>query len=707
MRSGSEPRRSEFPAACRPLPMRPAYANPVNSFGTFSVSEHAKVDRYRAPRWRAAYLLPAVLALAACAGLPGGGPFEVPQATAQAERLVRQGDYHAAAEAYLRLATRVRSPESAAALRLKAASALIDAGEKRAAKRLLDQTGVAGLGAALRAEKDLLQARLDLLEHRPHKALATLGADYGGPLTEAQERRRHELRAEAYAQAGNNLEAARERVKLELFLTGTDAAAKNRRAIWELVNGLGSNVLEQVRPPAPDTLGGWMELALIARNNGTDFDSLASAIQVWRERYPGHPASFGIVPELLNAGRQAVKMPKQIALLLPQEGPFAAASAAVRDGFIAAWFDTPPDAGARPVVAVYDTTPATLWNIYQQAVDAGAEIVVGPLDKESVTLLAHTQRLQVPTLALNQADQEALVAQSTAAPAPAARAPGPGLPPETPGPSRADGPDHSAPALTEGLYQFALAPEDEARQVAEKAWTDGHSRAAVLYPDSDWGRRVSGAFRETWEQIGGTEVEERAYSNQDQELSATVERMLKVDESEQRARLLERQLGVDLKFEPRRRHDIDAVFMAAFPRQARQIKPMLAFYRASDLPVYATSHVYRGVSHPEEDRDLDGVVFGDMPWVLTPESADPALQQDIERNWPNAVATYNRLFAFGVDAYRLVPRLGQLSAQSYARYDGVTGRLALDARSRVRRELSWAQFKDGVARPEPANLPGP
>ena len=74
----------------------------------------------------------------------------------------------------------------------------------------------------------------------------------------------------------------------------------------------------------------------------------------------------------------------------------------------------------------------------------------------------------------------------------------------------------------------------------------------------------------------------------------------------------------ELEFEPRRRQDIDIVFMAAFPAGARQLMPQLAFHHGADLPVHATSHVWSGVPDPANDRDLDGVVFGDMPWLAAP-----------------------------------------------------------------------------------------
>ncbi len=70
------------------------------------------------------------------------------------------------------------------------------------------------------------------------------------------------------------------------------------------------------------------------------------------------------------------------------------------------------------------------------------------------------------------------------------------------------------------------------------------------------------------------------------------------------------------------------IFMLATPRQARLINPQLSFYRASRLPVYATSQVYTGYPDSSLDTDLNNVAFCDMPWILDSNGAHavPAIQ---------------------------------------------------------------------------------
>ncbi len=665
---------------------------------------------------RVLLLLTAGILLSACAGAPEMEEDEpTPTLDETAQAALKAGQYREAAQRFLELAESADPPQRHT-YRLRAANALVSGHALAEARALLADTDVTGQPENVRALKATVGARIALAEYRPYDALAELQRYVGESLPAVEEELLRRTLAEAHAEAGNPVEAARARVGLELYLTDSGELSQNRWEIWAQLTRLQPAVLIKLSPAPPDTLAGWMQLAAMARVHATSFADLSAALPEWRSRFPGHPANESVLPELLERLRYAVTDPKHIALLLPQEGRFAGAAAAVRDGFVAAWFDAQNTANA-PVVSVYDASPATLWSVYQEAVQNGADFIVGPLDRESVSLLAMLDRLPVPTLALNQAQEKVSEAPSDVPSDAPADDPdagqaldstsSPGEPTDegtaaqaqnTPADARSDRP-------TLGLYQFALSPEGEAERVAERAWLDGHTRAAVIRPDTAWGTRVAAAFNDAWLALGGEIAEEQVYGKEDQEIASAIKRMLNVDESQKRARQLRWTLAGDLKYEPRRRQDVDLVFMAAFPRQARQIRPQLKFHRASDVAVYATSHAYPGSQDRERDRDVDGVVFGDMPWLLAPETADPTLHSEIKTHWHDSADRYNRLYAFGIDAYRLIPHLGRLRTQPYADFEGVTGRIGLDTEGKVQRDLVWAQFRGGRPRllPEPAS----
>ncbi|MFI4970191.1 MAG: penicillin-binding protein activator, partial [Lysobacterales bacterium] len=58
-----------------------------------------------------------------------------------------------------------------------------------------------------------------------------------------------------------------------------------------------------------------------------------------------------------------------------------------------------------------------------------------------------------------------------------------------------------------------------------------------------------------------------------------------------------------------------------------------------------------------------------------------------------------RLFAFGMDAYALLPYLDWLIAHPDAYVNGATGELTADNFGRIHRQVGWARFQNGVALP--------
>lgn len=90
-------------------------------------------------------------------------------------------------------------------------------------------------------------------------------------------------------------------------------------------------------------------------------------------------------------------------------------------------------------------------------------------------------------------------------------------------------------------------------------------------------------------------------------------------------------------------------------------------------------------------------MFPDMPWTVAPNHASP-LRDQVVNAWPNSLPAYLRLYAFGADAYGLVPRLKTLKERRYIEYAGATGALSVDSQNRIERRLLWAKFESGVPR---------
>lgn len=609
-------------------------------------------------------LLALALLLSACATVETPGP-QVSVDTTAARAAYASGDYALAAKRYLQLAATSTSPDRET-LQLQAADALIKAQDLARASQLIATASQATRLPLLQERARLLSARIALAQRQADNALSLLAHPPIQSAPATMQAEYHGLRADAYALLGNHLETARALIARENYLSDPATIEANQHQIWQALSMMSLRALQQLRTaPPPDVLSGWMALVAIAKTYQLNPAQLKAHIADWRQRYPHHPVLAKILNGLLLRRQEEVAYPSHIALLLPLTGKFAQAADAIRDGFIAAYYSRHP--GPAVTVRIYNTgdNPADILNIYQRAVRDGAGFIIGPLDKDAVNVLAQQARLPVPTLALNYSADY-----------------------------------HSYP---EGLYQFSLSPEDEAQQTAERTWLDGHVNGAALVPDTPWGTRIYQAFKARWEQLGGHVVSMQTYNPQRNDFSAPIRRLLSIDASRQRHRILEYLLHRKIKFFARRRQDIDFIFIAAQPRQGRLIRPQLKFYHAGTLPVYATSLIFDGTINPEMDRDMDGVRFGDMPWVLGEDSTQHSIHSQLAPYITPAGNSLPRLYAFGIDAFSVIPALSPLQRYPYERYDGETGSLSLDANHRLRRQLSWVIFRSG--RPVPLDAP--
>ncbi len=323
-----------------------------------------------------------------------------------------------------------------------------------------------------------------------------------------------------------------------------------------------------------------------------------------------HPAGAAAA-----AGREA-----HIALLLPLNSPsFGRHADAVRQGFAAAARVAGKNA---PPVRIYPVNEDSLnvLTVYEQALEAGARIVVGPLTRAGVGALAASSLVTVPTLALNA------------------------LEPGSPQPAR--------------LYLFSLNVEQEARQIAQLALDEGRRKAFVVTDSTPLGHRMREAFTQEFARRGGIIAADHAFTDDQAEL-AKLRQAPELDSA-------------------------DMVFLALDAAAAVKTRPFLGNTPA----IYGTSRVNGG--NTAAARALNGVRFTDMPWLLQPDHA--AVMVYPRSPFGDAV-DFDRLYAFGIDAFRLGLEL--LSQSRDPVLDGVTGRIRKGADQQFLREAAFAQFSDG------------
>jgi outer membrane PBP1 activator LpoA protein len=575
----------------------------------------------------------------------------------QVASLIETGDYATAAMLVESSAMQSDSPLREQ-LMLEAVEYWLKAGDQERSLALVKQLSPSDTDQDFNLKLRMLRTELAVLQGDIEQALDLMQPEPGPETPLLLRQHYHRNMAEIFRLSGNLLESARELDVLDLLLEeDPQQRLEIQQLLIQTLTTMTDTALTLLQPQPPSTLIGWMELARVLKGQNADPAVISSALAQWRERFPNHPAMQPLLTGYLE--QQGLSPDDHIAVMLPRSGPYAKVAAAVRDGIMAAWYQQPPE--YRPKLQFYDSSELQgILNVYQQAILNGAQMIIGPLDKDAVKMLSHLELLDIPILALNQVEE-------------------------------------SVYPLNSNLFQFGLAPEDEAEQVAERAWLEGHRTALILIPSGDWGSRLEGSFRARWKALGGAVMERQTYDPAENDFSVPIRMLLNINESEARIKAVTRLLARKVASEPRTRQDADFIFLAARPQKARQIRPQLKFFRAGNIPILATSHIYTGVEQADLDRDLGKISFVDTPWLLDDSQVGSLSRKELEKLIPEVRGRYARLYAMGIDSYNLLSQLQSLQEQPGRLFNGKSGAIYLDHRNRLHRLLAWADMEKGKA----------
>ncbi len=598
------------------------------------------------------YLLIAVVALSlhGC----GSGPKSVrPQGTlSRAQTLEAQQAWAPAAELY-----RARGKkEHNTALLLHAAELFMLASDPEQATATLNLVSYAGLERGKSIQLDLLWARMAMDQGAASDALALLTVpeiDVPANLRA----RFYRLRAEALFDLDDPLESAAARSKLDAWLEQPEAREENQQALFTALRRLPMEALTSAtsHEGLDENLRGWLSFTLAIRRQLDRGEPVEKAVLDWRQSHPDHPAGTGFAREFLADYANRADFARHIALILPLRGRYSSLARQVRDGFMAAYFFHTE----RPLVRIYAIDPEhdDVGLTYQRAVENGAQWVVGPLLKESLDQLFTLTHLPVPVLALNQVTLES--------------------------------------GTHDNLFQMSLSPEQEASDMAGRMYQHGRTHVLVLTPEDSWGDRVGEAFAGAFSETGGAVVAHAKYAPDSPDHGSVLRRALALDKSKYRAQRLSRVIGMKIASEEERRDDIDAIYLTArSATQARLIRPQIRFHRGSGIPVYANSRVYSGKVDRDADRDMNGVLFCDSPWILNETRPGPQ-RNPISALFPAAEGAAARMYAFGIDSFQVLPYLSWLERNPDEFFPGTSGDLSVGTDHKIRRQLSCARFEQG------------
>jgi len=254
----------------------------------------------------------------------------------------------------------------------------------------------------------------------------------------------------------------------------------------------------------------------------------------------------------------------------------------------------------------------------------------------------------------------------------------------------------------ENIYYFSLSSNDEAIAAANKMHKDGIKQPLVLAPNNRTGKRLSAEFSKQWQTLSNASSDIYKYKSRS-DMQNTVTSLFSVSSSNQRISLMQNLVGADIKAKTRSRRDIDAIYIIATPSEAMLAIPYINTTQnpyAPQVAVYASSRSHGNKLSKSQSRDLNGLIFSDMPWLLNP---DPELKQQTLQLWPNMSKIQQNLFAMGYDSFKLIPNLLQLRNFPNLRLAGQTGILYINDSGIIEREFSWAKYRSGKIKLEETN----
>jgi outer membrane PBP1 activator LpoA protein len=563
----------------------------------------------------------------------------------------------------------------------------------------------------------LLRAQMQIGQQDYTGAQQLLGQVKSGGLSQDQQVRYYALQIAA-AQNRPSLSLLRAYIAQEPLLKGADHQS-NIDATWQALTQMTQDQINSLVINADEnTLQGWLDLLNTWRANSQDPQMLKAAIQDWQTRYPQNPGAKTLPTQLSQVQNFTKASTNTIALLLPLNGQAQVFANAIQKGFTdarngvlnapapqAAPAPTTADASAQPTadansvvspavagntppqteqsqpaaqptaaqgnsnaqVKVYDTSSQPIAQVMQQAQQDGATLVVGPLLKNDVETVANSNT-PLNVLALNEPEQIQ---------------------------------NHP------NICYFALSPEDEARDAAHHIYEQGKRQPLLLVPRSSYGDRISKAFAQEWQTLGGSTVLQQRFGGVGElkqginsgagiALSGTP---LNVEPAQSQSVAIAGltipapQTSAPAPTADASSGSVDAVYIVASQDELQLIKPMIAMRTSSrnNTALYASSRSAQAGAGPDFRLEMDGLQFSDIPLL---SGSNPGLMQQAAKSFNNDYSLV-RLYAMGIDAWTLANNFNQMRQVPGFAIDGNTGKLNADTDCVINRKLAWNQYRQG------------
>lgn len=452
---------------------------------------------------------------------------------------------------------------------------------------------------------------------------------------------------------------------------------------WNFLSKLSIDELETIAVYGNETvLQGWLDL-IYAYNNNTqpsliqddetnseninqyepkNNNSLKQAINTWLMQYSNHPAKA--ISSIL-AGQKTLSIDdanaKNIALLLPLNGSSRVFGETIQQGYQDAikFFPQEPQQN----VKVFDTATTSLQTIIEQVQEGNYDLIVGPLLKDEVIKIKQLGPA-ISVLALNKIDNNSVSSNK--------------------------------------MCFFALSPEDEAKDAAAHIFAQSKLKPLLLLPQNELGERVAQSFAKEWLQLSSNKSQAYVqYFGSTKTLSAN----------------MNRNVGIRLTGDPilidgmtsyslpsnRSGGDFDAVYIYASYDELTLIKPMLDMgarksigNTPSSIKLYSSSKSHVANASNDFYYDMNQTEYADIPMIINEQNNTFTPPSNIRKDY-----SLMRLYAMGIDAWRLANRYNQLDSHQVDFLEGMTGKLSTLDQCDIIRSLSWQQYTYGEDKSKP------
>lgn len=444
-------------------------------------------------------------------------------------------------------------------------------------------------------------------------------------------------------------------IQLRAFAKNTNLNDDDINRLWQRLSGLSSWQVEQLALRQPPNFKGWQQLLNFSFKFADEHDKFQRYLAQWQRNYPTHPGNkianmLQAIPSSLN-----VNNIENIAVILPLSGKQERAGKVAQQGVLAAFNNNEAQS-----LHFIDSDKLDMSLVSEQLIALNIDYVIGPLLRENVDTYTALEDLTVPTLLLNIPSNNQLKPHQIA---------------------------------------FSMRPEDEAIQAATTLSNKAFKYPLLLSHKDNVSQRITQTFSNTWHSL--TDAHPNiVYFDQGKNMQNTLKSSLEVSKSQQRINQIKSRAKQTIKDEPRNRRDIDMIYLVGSVAQTRLLKPYIDVNIspfAKRIPVFSSSRSHSAQSDASDSRDLAGLVFTEMPWLLSSKQQNTALHQLSNKLWPNRSDGLQRIFAMGYDSFNILTKLDKMQRFKYVRHFGQTGVLQLTNNNILSRSLLWGKYSNDKA----------